>query len=652
MGGAGEGQQKSHASLSRHAATKLSRLGRAVSEQRLGVLVVLFTAAFYLVFYLSLRAHGMPGNSDPHYIWLYARSLVFDHDYSFANDYALCGDPFKEAAYAVTAHAPNPYYLGPSLFWAPVLFISKLFMRFPPGTAKSVVQGCSGPLVNVSMTVGPLLGGLTLWFCYRAARRFVGDGVAALAIALFGLAGLLAGYAAYQPGYSHVYATFAVALLVLCALRAQERPHSPWRWICTALALALAIVQRPPQIVFGLLPWVLSLIALREEPWTRRLRPTLYLAMGALLGVLPLLLLYKYMYGSYFANPMGNQYLHLLHAHPFLLLFAPHGGLFYTTPVAWLAVAGLWPALRRRDTLWVVAPLIVAGAIQGYVDSAVLDWHGAGTFGARRLTSLTPLFVLLTAVLLDRIRGWLSERPARALTFLGVAVTLPLFMLTTGMLLGYAKYTIPCCQGSSQANLYGEGQKQLWAAVDRNLGDVAVLPASLPFAWWYGIDPRRFRDATESKFYIRDVRAGRFIQNRVVMTAREAVTTGFRRSKGFVTLIKHKGAVVFAAEWPFATDVIVEAASTAPVRLRIGRSDFFGVTSWGEIRLDGSGRFSGHRVPIPDGDFDSGVLKLVFECDAVGKVRIRALRFEDAKHNRRDQREPSRRNSGSTSPRR
>lgn len=631
---AGVGNKEEHENRSgsaRGIRDRLVPLGRAISEQRFGIIVALFSTAVYLTFYLSLRAHLMPGNSDPHYIWLYARSLVFDHDYRFANDYALCGDPFNMAGYRLTAHVQNPYYIGPSLFWAPVLFVGKLFMRFPPGTAKSVVDGCSGPLVAMTMAVGPLLGGLTLWLCYRAARRFVGDGVAALATGLFGLAGLLTGYAALSPGYSHLYATFSVALLVVCSLRVQERPRSTLRWVLTALALTLAILQRPPQIVYGLLPWVLGLIALRGEPWGRRLRPTLFLALGALLGVLPLLLLYKYMYGGYFTSPLGSQYIHPLHAHPFLLLFAPHGGLFFTTPVAWLAVFGLWPALRQRDTARVIAPLIVASAIIGFLDSAVLDWHGSGTFGARRLTSLTPLFILLAAVFLGRVRGWMLARPARALAALGAAVTLPFFMLTLGMLLGYSKGTIPCCHGSSQATLYGEGQRQLWGAVDRNLGDVAVLPFSLPFTWWYGIGVDKFRDATESKYYIRDGRTGRWVRDRVVMANKYVVTTGFRRSSQYVTLTRKKGALVFAAEWPFATDVIINAASSAPVRLRVGRSGVFGVSPWGEVDLDGSGRFENHLIRIPAGDFDSGVNKVVFECAAVGKVRIRTLRFEDTK---------------------
>ena len=474
-----------------------SRFGVALAEQRAGVLVALIALVLYLWFYFSLRASLMPGNSDPHYIWLYARSLVFDGDFNFANDYRVCGDPFALGRDFGTGHPANPYYAGPSLFLAPALWLVKLVVHLPAGAPPDVVAGCRGPLAAPAMGVGCLLGALSLYASYRVARRCTSDGPAAVSAALFGWGGLLAAYSGMWPGYSHVFATFGVALLALLSVRAAERPESWLRWSLVALAVAIGVWQRPPQLVYGLLPLVLAIVHLRSD--RKRLAGVLgILALGAVFGVAPLLLLYKYMYGSYTTSPVSGEYLHLGSAHPFLLLFAPHGGLFFVTPVAWLAVAGLWPALRMRELRPLLIPLLFAGAVEGYLYSAGLDWHASGTFGARRLTPLTPLFVVLGAVVIAKLAAWLRDKPERALSALALAIVVPVAITTQGGMIGQSKGTISCCSGTSQAELYGEGVKSFWHAVDESVGDVAVWPAALVFAARYRVHPNRWQDATES----------------------------------------------------------------------------------------------------------------------------------------------------------
>jgi hypothetical protein len=613
---------------------KLVPTWHGLREQRWGTFVSVLCGLSYLLFFRYQRAELMPGRSDPFYIWLYARSIVFDGDVDFTNDYALCGDPFGQASHAVTPHPPNPYYLGPALFYAPVLLLVRAVVRLPATAPDTVISGCTGALVWKTMLIGPVLGALTLYLCYRIARRWVDDGPAALACAFFGLAGLLTAYAAYQPGYSHVFATFSVALLACLSLRARERPSSLWRWALAGLALAIAVLQRPPQLVYGLVPAVLVWLSLEGR---RRIFPLTLVSLGGVLGVVPLLVLYRYMYGSYFANPVGADYIHISHAHPFLLLFAPHGGLFYTTPVAWIAAFGIWPALRRRSTAVVALPLMIAGAIEGFLYSASLDWHGSGTVGARRLTTLTPLFILLSSLLFARIGRFLSERPQLANLALGIVAVVPAAFVMFGMLVGYAKYTIPCCHGSSQADLYGEGSKQAWAVIDRSLGDVAVLPAAIPFAWWYDIPINRFRDATQSKFYIREFRSGRFVANRIVLTDSAAVTDGFDTSGTQVRMLRTPARVVFSPEWPFATHLVVSATADRPTKLRVGRRLAFGRVVWyGDVQLEDAKRVMQTELPIPDGGFASGPLELLFDSPdpAAHGLRIDGLRILDRRNER------------------
>ncbi|MEO8800494.1 MAG: hypothetical protein ABI551_21555, partial [Polyangiaceae bacterium] len=64
---------------------------------RWGVLVAL--VSLVLAWSLSSGdkwARGPEG--DGYYAWLFARSLVYDHDVDFTNDYSICGDRWKVGA--------------------------------------------------------------------------------------------------------------------------------------------------------------------------------------------------------------------------------------------------------------------------------------------------------------------------------------------------------------------------------------------------------------------------------------------------------------------------------------------------------------------------------------------------------------------------
>lgn len=608
---------------------RASTTGQWIADQKAGLSVCFVALALYLGFYLKVRAHLMPGGSDPHYVWMYARSLVYDHDFNFTNDYKICGDPFGLGRDNGTHHPDNPYYVGPTLFLAPALLLLRAVVTLPPTATPDVLASCRGPVAGLSMAVGCFLGAFTLFLSYRLARRFTTDNVAAVSAALFGWAGLLAAYSGLWPNYSHVFSTFGVAIVAITTIRAWEKSDSWWRWAAVALAIGVGTWQRPPQLLYALVPAVAALARYRHD--RKRLAGIGFvLVLGCLLGAVPLLLHYNYLYGSFWRSPMKGPYLHLSQAHPFLMLFAPHGGLFYVTPVAWLAVAGLWIALRDAKKRVFVLPLVVAGALEGFLYAAALDWHGTGTFGARRLTSLTPLFVVLGALFLEKLAAWFLARPQRALVALSLGVAVPMTALTHGMMLGQSRGTIPCCGGASQAIQYGEGTKAFWSIFDDSIGDVAILPASLAFAAWYGVPPNRFRDATEARYYVRDFRTLAFHAQSLSFDDPAVVSEGFVRLKRGANLSRSRARVIFAAEWPHATKLTFFMRSSNAGHLRVGFGKTFGVTWIGQTEI-GPEHPEPRVLAVPAGAFGSGIVEMVFEIDGVapGDVVLERVKFDD-----------------------
>ena len=227
----------------------------------------------------------------------------------------------------------------------------------------------------------------------------------------------------------HAYSAVAAALMTWLTLRARERPESWGRWLLVGGALSLVTLMRPTDAAMALFPSAVAAMALWR--WWPRVAVLAILVAGVGLGALPTLLVYKYLYGTYLAIPQGRYYLDLQQSHPWLLLFAPHGGLFYYTPGVWLSLTGALLLGRQRWQRPLLTALLVASGLVIWVAAAPLDWHAAGTFGARRLVVLVPWLVLLAAPAMQRLGEWLTARPAAAVS---VAVTLALAFPVGGAL--------------------------------------------------------------------------------------------------------------------------------------------------------------------------------------------------------------------------
>ncbi|MBI5535401.1 MAG: glycosyltransferase family 39 protein [Deltaproteobacteria bacterium] len=606
----------------------MKRIPAWIRENAWGLAGALVSCILFLWLFLrDSRAH-VP-YSDGHYIWLYARSLVFDRDIYFANDYAFCGDPQNNAIYD-TRHPHNPYYLGPGLLLVPILAVVKLIVPLGAQAPAAWKNGCSGPWVTTTLGICCVIGALTFFLCYRIARRWANDGTATLACALQMWAGTFAAYSSVLPVYSHLFQALAIALLVLTSIQASEKPERIARWIAPGAMVGLAFLQRPPEVVFGIIPAVLAFIALRRKPKLLVLSAVAMAVPAAILAI-PQLATWKYLYGSYFANPTGGYTVSLSSAHPFLLLFGGHGGYFFTTPIVWLGVLALPFALRLPSSRWIVAAGLVAAAAILWVYSSSLDWDGSGAFGARRLTNFVPLNILLTAILLDRLREAFLNHPRRALVALGVSVLVPFTFVNIGGFIALPAGKLPWSGSVPQASQYGIASETMWGVIDEGLGDLAILPAEVVFAARYRLPMNRFRDATDgSWWYARD-------HMRLTFNAQDLPFVDWHLAKSTrgtvmvpegVQLVRNRATLVFSAQWRVATSFKVLARAKKPATLRISRRDFWGRTwYYGELAIPGGLVAFEGQVPVPPKGFGSGVNELVFDVnDVSAEVVLRALK--------------------------
>lgn len=366
-----------------------------------------------------------------YYAWL--RSIAFDHDADFQNEYQRFWDDgiahdagFHETFLERTNEAGrriNFAPIGTAVLWSPFFAI---------GHAAAIAthqpaDGFSHPYIAAVTYGSAVYGLLAIVLTIAIVRRIAGRGIAATLAIWAGTPFVFYMYVA--PGFSHACSAFAVSLLLWLWLRCRET----WRggqvfWL--AVAGALLPTVREQDVIFLVIP------ALDFLRWTWRRRAAVgfdavataktiaIAAVGFVLAYAPQLAAYQALNGHPGATRLVTRKMVWTAPHAWAVLFSPEHGFFWWSPLAVLATAGLVLLASGRaraiqnDAAWIGALALLAIVLQVYVSGAVESWTVAGSFGQRRFVALTPLLALGLAALATRA----TRPPAR--TLLAIAVVL------------------------------------------------------------------------------------------------------------------------------------------------------------------------------------------------------------------------------------
>lgn len=392
-----------------------------------------------LLFIVSLPAvTARLYSSDEVQYFSYLRSLYFDHDVSFENEYRYFHDrniapsagfheTFLERETTVGRRV-NYGTIGAAILWLPFYATADLWTR-AAGAAEA--NGFTQPYIAAVAYGSAVYAFLALLLSVRAARMVVGEHsggsmIAALAV-WFGTPLLFYMYIA--PPFSHACSAFAVALFVNAWLHVR-RAWSPMGTFALGLSAALMAMVREQDAFAALGPmmdfvWTFrsAFITARGAPPSRALtrrsafgglpsgaslgpQALLYSGLIGLVGVAagyaPQLLAYNAINGYPGPAAHVSRKMSWYAPHALQVIASPEHGFFLWTPLAVLAVAGLF-LLRDR---WIAICLLVIVGSQVYVAGSVESWTVAGAFGQRRFVCLTVILVIGLAALWN----WVSER--------------------------------------------------------------------------------------------------------------------------------------------------------------------------------------------------------------------------------------------------
>ncbi len=382
-------------------------------NDRVSYAVLLAIGALHILTFLVVRVPRAQRNYllniDGKGYFSYLRSVVFDGDLDFHNEYAYLDLVRPESP--ATGLPENSYSVGPAILWAPFyllghrcsLMAAAVGIQVDVNGYGLIYQSAVGIATIVYVTLGCLL-------TYRVCRRYfssLGSLVAAVGV---WLASSLFHYTVAAPDMSHGVSFFAVSLFLFLWHPPRSRTYK--EWVLLGLSAGLVTLVRWQNLLYLSMPAIEAfyITATSSDAATRVSVLRRYLSGGAVVGVIvlllfaPQMLVWNTLYGSpttlpsWFTQPGRLDW---LHPHLLEYLFSTRHGLYTWTPIMLLATCGLIP-LGRRD-LKVAVAFFIALLFQLYVNSANSDWHGSGSFGARRFVSATSLLTVAMAALTDSV---------------------------------------------------------------------------------------------------------------------------------------------------------------------------------------------------------------------------------------------------------
>lgn len=388
-------------------------------------------------------------SSDEVEYFSYLRSLYFDGDLSFENEYRYFHDrniargagfheTFLERETAIGRRV-NYATIGAAILWLPFYAAADAWTR---ATGVAEPNGFTSPYVAAVAYGSAFYGFLGLLLALRAAGILLGHGRNTADTPTAGSLPLLPAIAVWigtpllfymyvAPPFAHACSAFAVAVFVNVWLRVREQ-WTPRGAFALGLSAALMTMVREQDAFLALGPAVDFLLTTARRTYAAhspvalpRVRPRVHSsaaglgapngslatlsvpvakiavaaaisgAVAFLLGYSPQLLAYDAINGYPGPAEHVSRKMSWWAPHALQVLASPHHGFFFWTPLAVIAIVGLFAVRDRR----LRTCLLIMVASQIYVAGSVESWTVAGAFGQRRFVCLTPLLVVgLTAL--------------------------------------------------------------------------------------------------------------------------------------------------------------------------------------------------------------------------------------------------------------
>lgn len=287
------------------------------------------------------------------------------------------------------------------------------------------MQGIEQAYSLMIMIGANLMALAAILLAWRIACRLTDRWTAAFAAWAFFVGTPLIYYSTTSPLNSHNPSAFLVTCLIYLlimltgAFPQNDTPHRAppfYLWIVLGLVAGLMVMVRWQLLMVAVVGW--GLLA-----WERRWQGILIATVVAAVVLLPLPVIWNHLFTKPFVVPYdettGDSFMRLpVNAHRVFWRMLRY------SPMLWISMAGI-PFLWRVNRKWAAVAVGMIG-VELLINGSTRDWYDGDSYGARRMSELYPVYVLLAAALLGRLPGRLPEslRQRRAIWPVGARVVL------------------------------------------------------------------------------------------------------------------------------------------------------------------------------------------------------------------------------------
>jgi len=416
------------------AGIRQDRLVKLLNNKKWIALVLLLVLVFG--FYSMYRqCWSMSADSKLYYVYL--RSMFFDGDLHFTNDYMKMGGPLYSMNHQ-TGYWNNPFAVGSSILWFPFFLTGHLYAKNSGYPADGYSEFPYGISINLA---GLFLAWIGLVLLVSTLQKFFDSKIALLIPLTIWYGTPLTFYTNQQPNLDTALSFFAGSLFLYLYFHLAEKPTTQ-KWIALGIAAGICMLVRPQNVILLAIPAVLLLSLFIKAVKQKKNKDVLslfrwasFLAIFTIVTFLPQMLVWQVMYNSPITVPQGVNWMEWGNPKIVQVLFSSNHGLFAWTPILILGVIGFLFFFKKDR--WTASALFLTFAAMVYINSVPNDWWGGFAFGGRRFSSTFPILAVGLASLL---KPFFEKKLFR---YVVIAVSLAAILWNLSLVSIFSDNTIP-----------------------------------------------------------------------------------------------------------------------------------------------------------------------------------------------------------------
>jgi hypothetical protein len=287
------------------------------------------------------------------------------------------------------------YTIGTAILESPAFFAAQLYCI----TTHTKDDGFGKPFENAVRILNWIYTILGLVLTYFSLIEFYSKQLSWLVCNIIFIGTNLFYFTVYQNGMSHVPMFFCYALLINLSINLVQK-NNVLHYSIVGVLLGLMFITRPTDVVALFIPLFILTNSMKEFATRLKLNFTKWLLSIAffMLPVIPQMLYWKAISGSYIYYSYGNQGFNFLKPHIINGLLFPSNGWLQYTPVMILAIIGFF-FFKKNKALGFANPIIFL--LYSYLIYSWFCYQYINGLGSRPMIHLYPLFAFSIAAFLS-----------------------------------------------------------------------------------------------------------------------------------------------------------------------------------------------------------------------------------------------------------